>query len=136
MNPADELDDSEFLNAFETCRLDKAAFNHRGHVRLAWLCLRAEDDLPRAAFRCANAIRRFAEHHGAHDKFHMTLTLAFMHLLHQRFRRDEDFVTFYARNPELFTDARTLIEAHYSAGLLADGTARRSFVPPDRAPLP
>ncbi len=135
MNP-DAMGDADFLAAFENCSLDKDAFTHAGHVRLAWLCLQAESSLPRAAARCATAIKRFAGHHGASMKFHHTLTLAFMHLLHARFQAQETFAVFCARNPELFENAKALIATHYSDTVLADQKARTEFIPPDRAPLP
>lgn len=135
MNPA-AMSDAEFLAAFEDCSLDKQAFTHAGHVRLAWVCLALENNLPRAAERCAAAIKRFAEFHGAGMKFHRTLTLAFMHLLHARFKPRETFAAFSARNPELFENARVLIAAHYSDALLDNQKSRTAFMPPDRAPLP
>lgn len=133
---ADKLSDADFLTAFENCALDKQAFTHAGHVRLGWLCLQQEKSLPRAAQRCATAIQRFAEHHGASMKFHRTLTLAFMHVLHARFSAQETFADFCRRNPELFDNARTLIAVHYSDAVLMEQKARTDFVPPDRAPLP
>lgn len=135
MNPAD-MSDAEFLAAFEDCSLDEKAFTHVGHVRLAWLCLKRENHLPRAAERCATAIKRFAEFHGAGMKFHRTLTLAFMHLLHERFDTQENFAAFSARNPELFENAKALVAAHYSEAVLANQKSRTDFMPPDRAPLP
>jgi hypothetical protein len=33
------MTDDAFLSAFEACTLDPQHFNHRGHVRLAWLYL-------------------------------------------------------------------------------------------------
>lgn len=38
MSPDTLIDtDLEFLDAFLSCRLDAAGFDHRGHLRIAWL---------------------------------------------------------------------------------------------------
>lgn len=138
MLAADRLSDEAFVQAFESLQLDPATFGHRQHLRLAWIYL---ERLPlrEAAHVCANRIREFASHHGAPQKFHLTLTLAFMHLVHERRQQvpaGEDFDSFCVRNPDLLGDARGLLARYYSETALADPAARFEFVPPDRQALP
>lgn len=136
---ADEtLPDDVFVEEFETLSLDPNYFNHRGHLRLAW-CYLTWLPLGEAAQRSADSIRRFATHQGQPEKFHVTMTLAFMHIVKDRMRgaqAGEDFNGFCARNPDLLNDARALIGRYYSPGKLDDPAARMAFIAPDRKPLP
>jgi hypothetical protein len=138
MQTNETLPDDAFVEAFETLSLDPKNFNHRGHLRLAW-CYLTWLPLGEAAQRCADSIRRFATHHGQPEKFHVTLTLAFMHIVKDRMRgapAGEDFDAFCARNPELLQDARGLIGRYYSAKKLDDPAARMAFIEPDLMRLP
>ncbi|MGH8370141.1 MAG: hypothetical protein ACRESC_04080 [Gammaproteobacteria bacterium] len=132
------LSDDAFVEALETLRLDPKQFDHHGHLRLAW-CYLTWLPLDEAAQRCADSIRRFATQHGQPEKFHVTMTLAFMHIVNDRMRdaaTGEDFQEFCIRNPDLIRDARTLIGRYYSAKKLEDPAARMAFMEPDRMPLP
>jgi len=72
--------DEEFLRAFEDLSFPPDRFHHREHIRVAWLYLKSTD-ATRAAERMSEGIRRFANHHGATQKYHHTLTLAWMRLV-------------------------------------------------------
>lgn len=135
---ADYLSDAAFVRALESLQLDPATFNHRQHLRLAWVYL-GRLPLRAAAYRCAGRIREFAVHHGSPRKFHLTMTLAFMHLIEGRRRQapaSEDFAQFCARNPDLLGNARGLLGRYYSAARLNDPAARSEFMTPDLQPLP
>jgi len=137
MLAVDELNDDGFVAAFEDLSLDPKSFTHRSHLRLAWWCLR-QAPLGEAARRCAEDIKRFATHHGQPQKFHLTLTLAFMHIVQERRLAGpprERFEEFLSRNPDLLGNARAVIGRHYSDSALSDPAARIAFVSPDRAPL-
>ncbi|MDX1454644.1 MAG: hypothetical protein R3217_04225 [Gammaproteobacteria bacterium] len=131
------MNDAEFLQALEDCSLPSEAFNHRNHLRAAWLYLE-QGPLAEAAMKCSLAIQRYATTIGAPEKFHLTLTLALMHIIAAR--RDAypapDWEAFLESCPELISDARELLAAHYSEALLESDQARRTFVPPDKSPLP
>src|SRR5260370_18209407 len=71
--------DEEFLRAFEDLSFPADLFHHREHIQVAWLYLKSTDT-SRAAERMSAGIRRFANHHGATQKYHHTLTLACMPL--------------------------------------------------------
>src|SRR5690242_6957279 len=72
--------DDDFLRAFEELTFPADQFHHREHIRVAWLYLKSSD-ATRAAERMAASIRRFANHHGATQKYHHTLTLFWMRLV-------------------------------------------------------
>src|SRR5437879_13362591 len=72
--------DEEFLRAFEDLSFPADLFHHGEHIRVAWLYLKSSD-ASRAAERMSEGIRRFANHHGATQKYHHTRTLAWMRLV-------------------------------------------------------
>ena len=130
------MTDPEFVEAFEACRLPNELFHHRDHLRLAWIYLRRYGE-PQAAARIAESIRRYAAFHGKSDKYHETVTIAWLRLLSDsagRFRSGASFEELLAVSPELLD--KNALQEYYSPELLASATARHSFVPPDRKPLP
>lgn len=124
---------AELLAGLEDGSLPPSRFGHREHVHAAWGCLQ-NAPLRAAAHRFRDLLRSYTQRLGAEQKFHLTMTLAFMHLIHERLRAGEDWAAFAARNADLFDDARGMIERHYSPAVLAGG--RSAFVEPDRAALP
>lgn len=155
-----QLSDDEFLAAFEASTL--AEFHHSDHIRVAWIFLRRLP-FPQAAERMAESLRHFAAVKGAHQKYHETITHAWMLLVAGALEHDsqsaggehlpsaeagpdasqgapsanhtaDEFNAFAAAHPELL-DARSL-DRFYSSQLLASPAARTRFVPPDLSPLP
>ena len=129
------MTDHEFLDAFETCRLPNELFHHRDHLRLAWIYLQRYGG-PDAPVRIGESIRRYAAQHGKADKYHETVTVAWLRLVAGSADRSgaaslEDLL---AACPELL-DKNTL-HRYYSPQLLASEFARLQFVPPDRHALP
>lgn len=139
MSPCDhpDLDDAAFLAAIARCEFPAAAFDHRQHLRLAWLHLR-QAPLQAAIENCCADLARFAAHHGATTKFHRTVTEALLRLMASGGAADEalGWPAFLQRNTALVTDARALIGRHYSPTLLARPEARLSYQPPDLLPVP
>ena len=111
---------------FEACELSNDSFHHRDHVRLAWIYLQRYPELE-AQRQIAAAIRKFAAQHGQSDKYHETITVAWLRLV-----ASFDELTIAA--PELL-DKRT-IERFYSIAVLASEAARTYWVEPDLQPLP
>jgi hypothetical protein len=131
-----KLTDAEFLRAFEACQLSNESFHHRDHIRLAWIYLQLYPELE-AREHMARAIRRFAAHHGKSDKYHGTVTVAWLRLVANGIAwmpADASFEQLTAAVPELL-DKRT-IEKFYSRGTLASESARAFWVEPDLQPLP
>ncbi|HML16535.1 MAG TPA: hypothetical protein VK419_05900 [Bryobacteraceae bacterium] len=117
-----EMCDEQFARAFERYEIPKEEFHHRDHVRLARYYVRrygAHDAEP----RIASAIRRYAEHLGVSEKYHHTITIAWMRLVA------------HAPSSDALLDPEYLNE-FYSAELLATPAARNIFVAPDKKPLP
>jgi hypothetical protein len=124
------MTDREFVAAFETCTLPSSAFDHRHHVRLAWLYLR-EQPLLAALPRFIESLRRYAGSLGASAKYHETITWAFMFLIHERMtrRQVESFEEFADGNADLFGP---ILQRYYRPETLASELARNTFVMPDQ----
>jgi len=137
MNLAAELTDEAFLAAFLQARLGKADFNHRGHLRAAWLLLQRLP-LDEAVEQACGGIRRLAAALGAAEKFHHTRTEALVRLMASAGAADRGlgWDTFLQHQPLLVRDARALLAQHYSAARLDAPEARQHFVAPDLRPLP
>lgn len=128
--------DEDFLRAFEDLSFPAELFHHREHLRVAWLYLQSSD-ASRAAERMAGGIRRFANHHGATQKYHHTLTLAWMRLVAAALVETPEgktFERFMAAHPEL--SDKNLLAKYYSNELLQSAVAREGWAEPDLQPLP
>jgi N-formylglutamate deformylase len=128
--------DDEFLEAVEACTLPNASFHHRDHVRLAWIYV-CRFGYQAGSERMAASIRRYAAHHGATEKYHETITRAWMDLVQHAVasaNHRATFDAFIAANADL-SDPHALA-FYYSAELLASPAARREWVTPDLRSLP
>jgi hypothetical protein len=121
----DTMTDQEFVRAFESCELSPDLFHHRDHIRLARIYVEL-DGPAKATERFRSSLRKFAAHIGKSEKYHETITVAWMRLV----VRMTDPVEL-----EKLMDKR-YIEKFYSPELLATDAARTRFVEPDRAKLP
>ena len=126
------MTDDELLAALEGGALPAGAFDHAAHVRAAYLHLRRRGFIGgMAAFR-ANLLD-YATRHGAAGKYHETITVAFLAVIHERMhdeRAGEGWPEFAARNPDLF--ARDFLERYYRRETLASPLARAIFVLEER----
>lgn len=129
------MDDASYLQAFENCTLDD--FHHRDHIRIAWIYLRTSRNETTAGERMAASIRRFAAHHGATQKYHETMTAAWMRLVAAAWRNTphvQEFDEFASTHPDLLNPKA--LDRFYSNPLLAGEMARVKWVEPDVQPLP
>jgi hypothetical protein len=132
--------DQDFLTALERCELEAEAFTHAAHVRAGYLYLRACGfDSALGRMRCA--IQRYAAHLGQPGKYHETVTVAYLALIHERLSEGgegADWGSFRERNPDLLD--RDLLLRHYRRSELESDLARRTFILPRReghsAPTP
>ncbi|HEU4799930.1 MAG TPA: hypothetical protein VFS94_04805 [Gemmatimonadales bacterium] len=129
--------DRQFREDFEAGHIAPDAFNHRAHVRLAYVLL-AEHDVDAAISLMRNALQSFIAHHGIPpSRYHETLTRAWI-LAMRHFMADavdaESADHFIARNPRLL-DAKIML-SHYSAEVLFGPEARAGFVEPDLGEIP
>ncbi len=126
------MTDDEFLAALEGDTLPASAFDHAAHVRAAYLYLKGRGFFDgMAAFRAS--LLRFAERHGAAAKYHETITMAFLAVIHERLhgeRSADGWPQFAAGNPDLF--ARDFLERYYRRETLASPRAREVFLLEER----
>jgi len=119
--------DQEFLAALEDCTLPAAAFRHRDHLRAAWAYL---ERMPfgTALDRMRSTLQRYARSQGSPDRYHETVTVAYMCLVqtHRELNPADRWDDFVARNPELFVSG--LLSSYYDRATLASPLARRVFV--------
>ena len=122
-----------FAAAFESCALAVEDFGHAEHVRLAWYYLEHEPLLGAAARLC-RGLRRYTRALGAPGKYHETVTLAWLLLVHDRRLRvpAAGWEAFRRRNPDLFDPAARPLDAYYRPETLGSARARRHFQLPDR----
>lgn len=135
--------DAQFLKAFEAGSIDKAAFKHRDHVRLAWILLRAYGTAE-AHERVERGIRAFATLHGVPGLFHVTITQAWMRIVSGALADDAaesatagvetTFDDWIERHQALLDGG--LLSRYFSDAALKSEAARAGWVEPDRAPLP
>ncbi len=130
------LSDESFLEEFESCRLPTAHFHHADHIRLAWIFLGQMEETE-ATRRIERAIRRYAEHNSIGQKYHHTITLAWMKLVAAARRATPHavcFDSFAGQHPELLAEKK--LNNYYSPERLACPEARSGWLEPDLGPLP
>jgi hypothetical protein len=113
----------------------RGSFGHREHLELAWGYLRLYS-IDEAAEVMVAAIRHVARLHGAEDKYHETMTRAWLHFVAVHIQRwgADSFGEFLERNPDLLD--RKLIQHFYSRELILSEPARASWTAPDLRRLP
>ena len=130
-------DDRVFKTQFETCVLSPSEFNHRAHLRLAYVYLvENEDDMAFQLMR--DSLLRFLNHNGVDiSKFHETMTRAWILAVKHFMENDsgaDSADTFIDNNPIMLD--KNIMMTHYSAELLFSDKAREQFVTPDLDPIP
>ena len=126
------MNDAEFLQSLESCRLPSAEFGHQAHVRAGYIHLR-HCGLGGAIDRMGAALRRYAAAQGAPGRYHETITVAFLVLLQRHLHERGDgggWDGFRRENPELFE--RGLLLRWYAREELESPLARAVFVLPER----
>jgi len=126
-------EERELLRAFRRGRQPEGGFHHVHHVRLARLyLLEAPPDV--AVPRYCRDLVRFATALGAPEKYHETITRAFLLLVAERIARSgpgATFEEFAAAHPDLLEWEPSILSRYYRPETLASDFARRSFVMPD-----
>ncbi|HPF39194.1 MAG TPA: hypothetical protein P5081_20170 [Phycisphaerae bacterium] len=132
----DESAQTDLIRDFETMKLDPAAFHHREHVMLTWAMLR-QSSLDETIERLREGLLRIVTSVGAPEKYHETITVFFVRLIHHRMAAapGASWAEFAGRNPDLVGPPKALFDRHYAPSTLASETARREFTPPDLAPM-
>jgi hypothetical protein len=128
------LDDEELLEGLESARLPADAFRHAEHVRAAFLYLKRHVDFGEGAVHFRSALRRFAAAHGVPERYHETVTWAYLALINERahgsaFASSADFL---GNHPELLDAKAGVFSRYYDPGAITrSARAREVFLLPD-----
>ncbi len=122
------------VRAFESKTLDPATFHHREHLYVAW-CYLSALSLEDALARYVRHLRELVSALGVPNKFHATVTWAYVVLVHAAMDRSPGatFDQLLDENPALLNHQSGAIYAFYDREQLACEEARRRFVLPRRA---
>lgn len=128
------MTDQELVEHFERLTLSPELFSHREHVRLAWIYLR--DYLPLAALeRFCEGLKRFAASLGKADRYHETISWAYLLLIHERMAKTESadsWEAFAEANGDLLDWGSNILKQYYREETLQSELAKKIFLFPDR----
>lgn len=127
-----ELSDELFEIHFREGNFSPELFTHEAHLRLSWIHIR-KYGLQQAEVNVVTQLRDFVQKVGAADKFHLTLTIAALQVMHHFIKKapKTTFTDLLERHPVLVNDFKSLIEAHYSKEILASSDAKNQYLMPD-----
>jgi hypothetical protein len=112
------------------------AFRHRQHVNLAFVAVR-HHGMPAAVDKVCAWIRQIAAYERAPQKYHYTVSRAWVELVARHVAADPDcdrFDTFAQRHPALLD--KRLLTRHFHSSTLASKQARHGWAEPDLLPFP
>jgi hypothetical protein len=127
------MNDSEWIQAFESCALPPAAFHHADHVKMAFLYLQKYAPLE-ALSRFSSALSRFAAANGKPALYNETVTWAFLLLIRERIARAgsaQSWAEFSAANTDLLRWDDNVLKKYYLPETLTSELAKRVFLFPD-----
>lgn len=137
------MDDDAFIDAFRRAAIHPRDFDHRAHIRMAFLHLR-DMSSSKALAQVRSGLQRFlaAAKEAGHDLpvgYHETVTRFWLHMVRDAMRSDPDAAAGDSTN---FCDAhphlmrRQLLLDYYSRERVMTSEAHERFVDPDLKPLP
>ncbi|HBE92896.1 MAG TPA: hypothetical protein DDW55_10335 [Gammaproteobacteria bacterium] len=131
-------EDQEFKSQIEVCEFPVPEFDHRAHLRLAYVYL-AGNSTDHAVQCMRDALTGLLKHAGVDPskKYHETLTKAWILAVHHFMSKtdsSESADDFIEKNPVML-DSKIMM-THYSAEVLFSDQARQSFIEPDLGPIP
>ncbi len=139
MSPGQPAPPPDMTSSFDQLMAEVMAtadrFGHREHVHLTWLAVR-RFGMPAAIGLVCEGIQRTARYAGAPQKYHATVSRAWVELVsyHVAGDRDNDFAAFASRYPALL--GKRVLTRHYRPATLASQQAKVGWVEPDLAPFP
>lgn len=151
--PGNNVNGDELIATFECDKNDAASFHHADHVRLAFEYLCRHEALEALA-KFSAALQRFAAAQGKADRYHETITWAYLLLIRERMMRQSiarqnmvqqnmnsaspapTWDEFAASNSDLLLWKDGILATLYHAETLNSDLARRTFVMPDRLAQP
>lgn len=132
-----DLNDDDFLNAFECCSLTN--WSHKTHLRMAWLYL-TRNERRVAVNKIFDGIKNFIKTSPIARKttFHFTMTYFWIQMIDAAIAvspKDLNFETFIGLNQHLMNGG-LFLEYYTKDTLLNNPIARQEMVLPDVKPLP
>ena len=127
--------DPEFSAILSAMDGPAGQFGHRQHIALAFATVRRYG-MPAAADRVCAWIQQLTAYHRAPQKYHHTVSRAWMEIVAQHVAADPgctDFALVAGRYPALLD--KRLLTRHYRSATLASALARRDWVEPDLLPF-
>lgn len=122
------------IQQFEDGATPASTFHHVDHVQLAFEYLRRYPALA-ALEKFSAALRKFAAAQGKAERYHETITWAYLLLIRERAARagrTQTWEEFAERNPDLLVWKDGVLAALYTPETLASDLARTVFVLPDQ----
>lgn len=129
--------DREFERKFLSGELSPRDFDHRAHLRLAYVLLASRDPVD-ATLTFRESLLGFLRHHHIDaGKFHETLTQAWLQAVRHFMHRFPDTVGSedFLQKCTLLHDPQVML-THYTRETLYSEEARRHFIAPDLKPIP
>jgi hypothetical protein len=127
------MSDDDFLLQLEDCILPEDRFHHADHLHAAWLYL-TRFPVTEAIARFSKVLRRYAASRGKPDRYHETVTWAYLLLLNERMRRSDPSATweqFAEAHPDLFDWKNSILLRYYRPETLHSQLASEVFLMPD-----
>ncbi len=138
MNYLTSRQDQEFKARVESCEFPVEQFDHKAHIRLAYVYL-TENNTQTAVQLMRETLTALLKHAGVDpsQKYHETLTEAWILAVHHFMNitnKSESADDFVEQNT-IMLDSKIML-THYSAELLFSEKARQYFVEPNLDPIP
>ncbi|MEC8831664.1 MAG: hypothetical protein VX772_04845, partial [Bacteroidota bacterium] len=128
--------DLEFIHAFESGEYPPKKIDHKAHIKLAWIYLDLYDEETAISKTC-KAIQNFDQLYGGGTKYHTTLTVAAVKVIHH-FRQKSSATTFEGfvnEFPKLVTSFKELLYQHYGKDTITNPRAKTTYLEPDLLPF-
>jgi len=138
MNHITSLNDQDFKERLEACIFPVSDFDHRSHLRLAYVYL-TENSIEVSNKLVRSALNRLLQHNNIEPtaKYHETLTKAWLLVVNHYMKGTKDLCSadeFIDKNPELLNSQ--IMMTHYTHEILFSDRARKKFIKPDLKEIP
>ncbi len=128
------MNDSEWMEAFESCTLPSDSFHHADHVKMAFLYVQKYKPLE-ALGHFSSALTLFAAALGKPNIYNETITWAFLLLIRERIARTnspQTWAEFSATNTDLLRWDDNILKKYYRPETLTSRLAKSVFLFPDK----
>ena len=132
-------EDQDFKKLVESCKFSVPQFDHRAHLRLAYVYLVQTKNTDESVQLMREALTGLLKYAGIDPsaKYHETLTQAWVLAVHHFMNNTENSISaddFIEQTPVML-DSKIML-THYSTEVLFSEEARQSFLDPNLEPIP